>query len=767
MISQAAKNPTESPADQPVGRTGTIFWVSVLGLFLELLLIRWIGTEIRIFAYLQNTVLVVCFLGLGMGCFTSRRPVNIRRSLAALWCLTLVLAVPWLRSWAQDITVVFGRLNDLLIWHNAAAVGAFGTMAGVILGLLLTFGLMLLLWEVFVPLGRILGRAMDDHPQTVRAYSVNVAGSLIGIALFVLLSAAYMPPVVWFAVAGGLFLVLPGRGPRRLETGMIAAVVVTAWVAGREPGATEVVWSPYQKLVLTGYGERDSHTSYTWPGESLILVNNTGYQGMIDLSDEAVGANPGIPAERRGLSQYDIPLLFHPRPEQVLILGSGAGNDVAGALRGGAGHVTAVEIDPAIIELGRRHHPERPYDSPRVSVTVDDARSFFASTDRQFDLIIFGLLDSHTTTSMTNARLDHYVYTRESLMRARSLLAPGGVMVLSFETVKPYIGDRMAGCLREVFGSEPLTFRVPQDGLGWGGVMFITGDRDVIRQSLDEHPRLARQLAEWQETMPVPLTYATSIADDDWPYIYLETRRIPVLYYLLAIALLGLAAYCNRRLGLTGLVGGWNVSHWHFFFLGAAFLLLEVQNISKASVALGNTWIVSAVIISAILLMILLANLMEARGVRLPDGLTTVCLVGSCLGLYFVDLAWFASLPYAGRAIIVGALATVPMLFSGILFIRSFAVVARKDLALGANMYGALAGALLQSVTFITGIKALLLIVAGLYVAALLTRPRPGVATGEPTRPGGIDESTLADDRSPIRHEPPVEESAVLEAART
>lgn len=26
---------------------------------------------------------------------------------------------------------------------------------------------------------------------------------------------------------------------------------------------------------------------------------------------------------------------------------------------------------------------------------------------------------------------------------------------------------------------------------------------------------------------------------------------------------------------------------WHFFFLGAAFLLLEVQNISKASVVLG------------------------------------------------------------------------------------------------------------------------------------------------------------------------------------
>ncbi len=39
-----------------------LFLISILGLFLELLFIRWIGTEIRVFAYLQNTILVACFL---------------------------------------------------------------------------------------------------------------------------------------------------------------------------------------------------------------------------------------------------------------------------------------------------------------------------------------------------------------------------------------------------------------------------------------------------------------------------------------------------------------------------------------------------------------------------------------------------------------------------------------------------------------------------------------------------------------------------------
>jgi hypothetical protein len=56
--------------------------------------------------------------------------------------------------------------------------------------------------------------------------------------------------------------------------------------------------------------------------------------------------------------------------------------------------------------------------------------------------------------------------------------------------------------------------------------------------------------------------------------------------------------------------------------------------------------------------------------------------------------------------------------------VRSFKVAPRKDLALGANLYGALVGGLLQSISFLTGIKFLLLIVAAFYGLAMLTRNR-------------------------------------------
>ena len=112
-------------------------------------------------------------------------------------------------------------------------------------------------------------------------------------------------------------------------------------------------------------------------------------------------------------------------------MGAGAGNDAAGGLRHNVPHIVAVVIDPAIIDIGCRHHPEHPYSSPAVGVVNDDARSVFAKTNERFDVITLGLVDSHTTTAMTKARLSLRLHARKH--HAASLLADGGIIVLSFE----------------------------------------------------------------------------------------------------------------------------------------------------------------------------------------------------------------------------------------------------------------------------------------------------------------------------------------------
>ena len=118
----------------PSKRTWAIFLISVLGLFLEMLLIRWIGTEIRIFAYLQNTVLVACFLGLGLGCFTCRKPIVIHQVLVPLAILLLLLAIPVTRWSLGYISELLSVLDDFVIWGDdlrqpdALGYGPFGTL---------------------------------------------------------------------------------------------------------------------------------------------------------------------------------------------------------------------------------------------------------------------------------------------------------------------------------------------------------------------------------------------------------------------------------------------------------------------------------------------------------------------------------------------------------------------------------------------------------------------------------------------------------------
>jgi len=46
---------------------------------------------------------------------------------------------------------------------------------------------------------------------------------------------------------------------------------------------------------------------------------------------------------------------------------------------------------------------------------------------------------------------------------------------------------------------------------------------------------IAAVIQQWQQQFPISLLHTIKITSDDWPYLYLESPRIPVLYYLLAV----------------------------------------------------------------------------------------------------------------------------------------------------------------------------------------------------------------------------------------
>ncbi len=62
-----------------------------------------------------------------------------------------------------------------------------------------------------------------------------------------------------------------------------------------------------------------------------------------------------------------------------------------------------------------------------------------------------------------------------------------------------------------------------------------------------------------------------------------------------------------------------------------------------------------------------------------------------------------------------------PFFFAGIVFIKSFARSGFRGEALGSNLLGALVGGLLESLSFWSGIKSLLVVAVLLYLASYMT----------------------------------------------
>lgn len=694
--------PQGQPTAQPLW---SLFLVSFGALYLEILLIRWIGTEVRIFAYFQNLALIACFLGFGLGCYWAQRRKGLLFSLAAIAALVLLVEAPS-NTWRKFLVVLSEILSlspDAAMWgflqFNGISRGSFYLLLGVSLVTVAIF--LVLLVAAMVPIGQWVGFYLDQTRDPVRAYSVNLIGSLAGIWLFAAMAFLWLPPELWFCGAFLLLICIPPSS-RRVAIGgaLLLGVSLFALSAAHDKGV-QTHWSPYQKLDLLNLGDQ----------EYSVQVNNTGYMNIANATAEFLSRHPEIATRYRELSSYDAPYRFAVSRDSVLIVGAGAGNDAAAALRNGALHVDAVEIDPVIYAIGKRNHPEHPYDSPKVHVILNDARAFLRQAHGNYDIIMFGLLDSHTQFSdFSNMRIDNYVYTEESFRDARRLLKPDGILVLKFEVRSPWtwLGQRFFVMLDDIFEHAPIVFHA--DGLGRmvpASVFIESNDSGLWQRA--QRSDLASLVGNNPPTFPLTSSGAPSPATDDWPYVYHLSHSIPSTYLTISIVLMVISL-----LAIGGSIEPRRGSTWHFFFLGAGFLLLETQMISRLALYFGTTWVVNCVALSAILLVLVAANVLVARWPSGRVGIFYILLMGSLLANY--AFPW-QRLPYGPFVVglLVSAAYSVPVFSAGVIFTDSFRHCVGKSSAFGANIVGAVLGGLAQNLSFVVGMKALLLVALACY----------------------------------------------------
>jgi hypothetical protein len=695
-----------------------LFSISFLSLFLELLLIRWIAVEIRAFAFFRNLTLISCFLGLGIGFSFKRFRVGLLLSL--LLIALLVAAVhPGAEFSGISLRMIpeYLTFSEFYIWYAPESTTVLKMAAGFAM---IAVVVVILAW-IFIPFGRILGEIFEASDNRVRDYSINLAGSLCGTWAFALISYLNTPPWMWFLFGTGGMVPLIRPRSWKMIAALLALIPITFLTIEKDTPDSKTFWSPYQKIRLKR-SEKSYSPEAKVPFYSLE-INSVLYMFILDLSEDQFEMFPEVfQKENAPYYPYDMPFRFHASPDKVLIMGAGAGNDAAAALRNGASHVDAVEIDPIIARLGELYHPERSYQDSRVRLIIDDARSFFKKTHRLYDLIIFALLDSHTLTSnFTNINLDSYVYTKESLKEAKAHLAEGGVMALSFQVNNWWLGSKLYYLVKEVFREPPLIIFNYTDEVirGTGGTLFLCGDMKSIHSRIKEDAQLAKVVSP--RTMPVEdferikQGVDFDVPTDDWPYIYLKKRQIPVLYIIMIFMMIALMLLAIRFLFPGGRLGP-----SHFLFLGAGFMLVEVHSISKTALLFGSTWIVNVVIISAILVMILGANLvvLTFKVERLKwwyAGLLLWLILN-----YLVPVHELMIGKYLLRGLLAGAFYSLPLFFAGVIFASSIRRVLGIEAAFASNMLGACIGGMLESTSFVFGLKSVVLVAVFLYAASAL-----------------------------------------------
>jgi hypothetical protein len=677
-------------SEKPSRMGWEMFALSFTALFLEMMVIRWVPSVVHLVAYYANLMLLSSFLGLGAGAMAAGR----RWNLFGWFPVFLACQIATLLLCRN---AVFGSSANEARFYQLAP----STLNGIVLVWVFATNALM-----FVPLGQRMGVLFNSLPR-LSAYAWDLAGSLAGTLCFGLFSLRLFSPVLGMAGVMLVYLVISGRR-RWLVALPFFAAVLAAIIWERDPRA---IWSPYYYITVTQFDRPQVSvseppadlTTMRDPPVYSVNVNQFGYHLDALLNPAAYTAGTKAADIITAFwVQYHLPYALCSGRERVLVVGAGGGCDVEAALQEGARHVDAVEIDPTIIRISRKFNAGQPYRDPRVSVHIDDARSFLAKARPGYDLVVFGFLDSQALfSSMNNVRLDGYVYTVESIRSAYQLLGDHGMLSLSFYLGRQWLGPKLYELVAEATGRTPAMF------------VDTSGPRVIFCVAKDGHA-LPADAGQMHQAAYGPLPHI-DLPTDDWPFLYLIRKTIPG-DYLIAIASLlafSVAVVAGLRRGSFGR------GDIHFGLLGMGFLLLETKNISDCTLFFGATWFVTLIVVAGVLLMVIGANAAAQH------------LAGFSLRMYlplFATLALLLVVPresvlqfgFLGRILWALLVVPLPVFFAGLIFSTTFREAAAPSAVFGANLIGAMVGGFCEYLGMAVGNHRLSLLVIVAYLGSML-----------------------------------------------
>ena len=667
-----------------------LFACSFLALFLELLLIRWIPSTIRLVAYFVNLMLISSFLGLGLGALVSSR----RLRLFSYFPVALIISFGFLYICRNSFlpgsqSELRFFLSSPVLWNYLILIGSF------------FFNVL-----IFITIGERIGELFHRLPP-LRAYSWDLGGSLAGTVCFGLFSYYAFSPIWGMIIVIVLYMFLT-ESRHRFINGilLILSLIITFIVTDYR-----AIWSPY--YYITAHNKKGDIIDVSKiPAQLRTMMNPPGY--IVRVNQDFYQSNATMDPRRYSPKSirskyakelreiYFFPYFFKPIPQKVLVVGAGGGADVEAGLLNGAKSIDAVEIDPELIKLSKIFNASGVYTKPNVVVYADDARAFLRRSKNKYDLIVFGYLDSQALfSSQSNIRLDGYVYTVESIRTAYKRLREDGMIFLSFYVEgNTWLAAKLFAMIKEATGEMPVCYT--------DRVSFYFLSFKEKRLSVPNVINKFKRCYFKGLNIPIPT--------DDWPYLYLSERNIPTDYKVVIIALLILAL-----VGISILVPKVTISReLHFLFLGLGFLLLEMKSITACSLYFSATWFVTTVIISGILIMVLGANFIAIKYLKQFSYLLYLPLFISVIIIYVVPSNSILALSFFGRIAWTLFAVPLPIFFAGLIFSTTFRKIKNPSASLGANLIGATIGGLLEYHGMAVGHNNLTFYILAAYFASLM-----------------------------------------------
>jgi SAM-dependent methyltransferase len=347
------------------------------------------------------------------------------------------------------------------------------------------------------------------------------------------------------------------------------------------------------------------------------------------------------------------------KPEKVLCLGSGGGLDVLLALLGGAKHIDAVDVNPALPELMRQFKDFNGgiYDMDCVRFFVCDGRSFVKRSKERYDLLFSALTQTAAVGGIGVALVESFIHTVEACRDYIEALSEDGMLAMLFQEPKLVLRWWVTAieALHQVTGKHEKECALHTAVMSVKRqVMLATPYRYIVlvsKSPFSEGERLAMLKVAKDlglEVLFIPMLVETDPFDllrtgdmslqeiigrfsslaniepatDDSPFFLDLHVGIPfTLYILLAFAVALFFAFIpsallveRKRFGKPNtLYGYFSIATFYFGFLGMGYMLIEVALLQRLSMPLTTPTHALSMLLSSLLIGSALGSALSQR----------------------------------------------------------------------------------------------------------------------------------------------------------